>query len=59
MFDDASSTEASGTIYNTSFKTFFILLLKMLLKPITYMTFTAKYQESAHSREGKSVISRI
>ena len=41
-------------IYNTSFKTFFILLLKMLLKPITYMTFTAKYQESAHSREGKS-----
>ena len=54
MFDDASSTETSGTIYNTSFKTFFILLLKMLLKQITYMTFTATYEESAHSREGKS-----
>ena len=29
-FDDASSTETSGRIYNRSFKTFCILLLKML-----------------------------
>ena len=37
--DDASSKETSETI---------------LTQVLMYMTFTAKYQESAHSREGKS-----